>query len=78
MYIYSNPIEDPIFRPNIMETIYIYIYFGDLIWRPNIIDFYIFICFCKSYIYNNITVCIYSYIDNIGFPNILGLQIRSP
>ena len=27
MYIYSDPIGDPIFRPNIMET---YIYYGDL------------------------------------------------
>ena len=32
----------------------------------------------KSDIYNNITVCIYSYIDNIGSLHILGLQIRSP
>ena len=28
MYIYSDPIGDPIFRPNIMETLYI-------LWRPN-------------------------------------------
>ena len=29
MYIYSDPIGDPIFRPNTMETYYI-------LWRPNI------------------------------------------
>ena len=28
----------------------------------------------KSHIYNNITVCIYSYIDNIGSLHILGLH----
>ena len=28
MYIYSDPIGDPTFRPNIMETYYI-------LWRPN-------------------------------------------
>ena len=32
----------------------------------------------KNHIYNNITVCIYLYMDNIGFLHILGLQIRSP
>ena len=31
----------------------------------------------KSHSYNNITVCIYSYIDNIGSLHISGLQIRS-
>ena len=28
----------------------------------------------KSHIYNNITLCIYLYIDNIGFLYILGLH----
>ena len=62
-----------------MEMIYIqyiYIYYGDLIWTPNILDLYIYLYALmeKSHIYNNITVCIYLYIDNKGSLYKLGLH----